>query len=116
MPNSYHPIESIKKISEKKFSRKELNLPEGKFIFCCFNSHQKITPSIFNIWINLLKKNSNSVLWLREFNQYSSKNLKLETLKRGIDEKRIIFAKRLPLDEHLSRIKNAGVSSLYALF
>ena len=109
MPNSYHPIESIKKISEKKFSRKELNLPEGKFIFCCFNSHQKITPSIFNIWINLLKKNSNSVLWLREFNQYSSKNLKLETLKRGVDEKRIIFAKRLPLDEHLSRIKNADL-------
>ena len=109
MPNSYHPIENIKKISEKKFSRKELNLPEDKFIFCCFNSHQKITPSIFNIWINLLKKNSNSVLWLREFNQYSSKNLKLETLKRGIDEKRIIFAERLPLNEHLARIKNADL-------
>ena len=69
MPNSYHPIERIKKISEKKFSRKELNLPEEKFVFCCFNSHQKITPSIFNIWINLLKNNSNSVLWLREFNK-----------------------------------------------
>ena len=109
MPNSYHPIEDIKKISEKKFSRKELNLPEEKFIFCCFNSHQKITPFIFNIWINLLKKNSNSVLWLREFNNYSSKNLKLETIKRGVDEKRIIFAKRLPLNEHLSRIKNADL-------
>ena len=109
MPNSYHPIESVKKISEKKFSRKELNLPEEKFVFCCFNSHQKITPSIFNIWINLLKKNSNSVLWLREFNKYSSKNLKLEASKKGLDEKRIIFAKRLPLDEHLSRIKNADL-------
>ena len=109
MPNSYHPIENIKKISEKKFSRKELNLPEEKFIFCCFNSHQKITPTIFNIWVNLLKKNSNSVLWLREFNKYSSKNLKLEASKRGVDEKRIIFAKYSPMDEHLSRIKHADL-------
>ena len=110
LPNSYHPIEETKKISEKKFSRKELNLPEEKFVFCCFNSHQKITPEVYSIWINLLKKNSNSVLWLREYNSYSTKNLKLEASKRGLDEKRIIFAKRTPtIEEHLGRIKNADL-------
>ena len=59
MPNS-EKIET----STKKFIKKDFSLPEDKFIFCCFNQHQRISPKIYNLWMNILKKNSDSILWL----------------------------------------------------
>ena len=106
LPDVYQPNEEDKKISDKQFSRKELNLPNSKFIFACFNTHQKITSDIFSLWMKILKKKEDSILWLLQDNIFSEKNLKMEAEKNEIDPKRLIFAENLPLDEHLSRIKH----------
>ena len=105
LPNSYQPNTKDTKISDKKLTKAKLGLPGDKFVFCCFNQHQKINPFIFDVWMRVLKKNHNSVLWLLDDNIYSNKNLLNEGEKRGVDKNRIIFAKRLPLEEHLNRIK-----------
>ncbi len=105
LPNSYQPNTKNTKISNKKLTKEKLGLPSEKFVFCCFNQHQKINPFIFDVWMRVLKKNHNSVLWLLDDNIYSNKNLLNEGEKRGVDKNRIIFAKRLPLEEHLYRIK-----------
>ena len=105
LPNSYQPNTKDTKISDKKLTKEKLGLPSEKFVFCCFNQHQKINPFIFDVWMRVLKKNHNSVLWLLDDNIYSNKNLLNEGVKRGVDNNRIIFAKRLPLEEHLDRIK-----------
>ena len=105
LPNSYQPNVKETKISDKKLTKEKLGLPSKKFIFCSFNQHQKINPLIFDVWMRILKKNNNSILWLLSDNMYSNKNLLLETEKRGVDKNRIIFAKRLPLEDHLDRIK-----------
>ena len=105
LPNSYQPNTKNTKISNKKLTKEKLGLPSEKFVFCCFNQHQKINPFIFDVWMRVLKKNPNSVLWLLDDNIYSNKNLLNEGVKRGVDNNRIIFAKRLPLEEHLDRIK-----------
>ena len=105
LPNSYQPNTKDTKISDKKLTKAKLGLPVDKFVFCCFNQHQKINPFIFDVWMRVLKKNPNSVLWLLDDNIYSNKNLLNEGVKRGVDNNRIIFAKRLPLEEHLDRIK-----------
>ncbi len=105
LPNSYQPNVKETKISDKKLTKEKLGLPSKKFIFCSFNQHQKINPFIFDVWMRILKKNHNSILWLLSDNMYSNKNLLLETEKRGVDKNRIIFAKRLPLEDHLDRIK-----------
>ena len=55
LPNSYQPNEFEKKISDKN-CKKDFGLPEDKFIYCCFNTHQKITPSTFNVWCRNFKK------------------------------------------------------------
>ena len=104
LPDSYQPNEENKKISQKKISREELNLPNSKFVFACFNTHQKITHEMFLLWMKILKKKDDSILWLLEDNIFSEENLKTEAKKNGIDPKRLIFAKNLPLDEHLSRM------------
>jgi predicted O-linked N-acetylglucosamine transferase (SPINDLY family) len=35
------------------------------FVFCCFNTHYKITPAMFDLWMRLLARVEGSVLWLR---------------------------------------------------
>ncbi|MDC0074436.1 tetratricopeptide repeat protein [Alphaproteobacteria bacterium] len=97
------------RVSSKKFTRKDQNLPSNNIVFANFNSHYKFYPSMFSIWMRLLKKTPGSVLWLLEGSKTSRENLYNEALKRGIKKERIIFAKSLPHDEHLSRIDLADL-------
>ncbi len=109
LPDTYQPNnESVKK-TNKKFLRSDFGLTEGKFIFCCFNQHQKISPKIFNIWMNILKQNQDSLLWLLEDNIFSKKNILIEAEKRKVDKSRIVFSNRLSLEDHLERIKLADL-------
>ena len=109
LPHTYQPNDSTRKIPEKIFDKKEFGLPEKSFVLCCFNAHQKITPSVFKIWMKLLKSNNNSILWLLEDNLTSCKNLRLEASLEGVDSERIIFSKRMPVEEHLARHKVADL-------
>ena len=110
LPNSFLVNDSTKKISKKKFSREEFGLPKNGFVFCCFNKYYKITPSIFDIWMRLLKKIEGSVLWLTEDNFEGAKNLQKEANQRGVDSNRLIFAKHMPsLADHLARHKCADL-------
>ena len=86
-----------------------MKLPEDKFIFCCFNSNQKILPEIYTSWANVLNKVPNSILWLLSGNKKSDQNLRIEAEKRGVDKSRILFAEKLPINEHLARIKFADL-------
>ena len=109
MPNCYQCNDIDRKTSEKKFTKTELGLPKDAFVFACFNSNNKIRSLEFEIWMNLLKKVKNSVLWLYKSNNYSVINLKKESEKRGVQSSRIIFADRISNEEHLSRIKCADL-------
>ena len=72
-----------KKISTKIFTREELSLPKEGFVFCCFNKYYKIIPSIFDIWMRLLKQVEGSVLWLTEGNLTGIKNYKKKLIKEA---------------------------------
>ena len=110
LPNSFLVNDSTKKISKKSFTREEFGLPKNSFVFCCFNKYYKITPSIFDIWMRLLKKVEGSVLWLTEDNFEGAKNLQKEANQRGVDSNRLIFAKHMPsLADHLVRHKAADL-------
>ena len=109
MPDTYWVNDSTKKISEKKFTREELGLPKKAFVYCCFNQLFKLTPEIFDVWMNLLKSKNNSVLWILSQNELASKNLKKEAMLRNIDPKRIIFAEFMKMPNHLARYKSADL-------
>ncbi len=108
-PDTYQVRDSSQKISKKKFTRNELDLPKKGIVLCCFNQSYKITPKVFKIWIRLLKNIKGSVLWLLEDNLTATKNLKKEAELRGVKSERIIFAKRLPLSDHFARHKVADL-------
>jgi predicted O-linked N-acetylglucosamine transferase (SPINDLY family) len=103
MPDSYQANDSSRKISDKKFARREMGLPEDGFVFCCFNNSYKITPDLFDIWMRLLHKVPRSVLWLFEANSSCVKNLRKEALSRGIAEEQVIFANLMELNDHIAR-------------
>ena len=109
LPNSYQVNDGVKIISDRKFSRHELDLPENAFVFCCFNSCYKILPETFDAWMRILNSVDDSVLWLLEDDPLATENLKREAEKRGISEHRMIFAKRMPLPEHLARHRQADL-------
>ena len=90
-------------------AKEKLGLPIDHFIFCCFNSHQKINPIVFNTWMEILKKTSKSVIWLLKDNKFSEKNLKIYASKKGVDPDRLIFANRVTYEEHLLRLKYADI-------
>jgi predicted O-linked N-acetylglucosamine transferase (SPINDLY family) len=103
LPHCYQANDSSRKIDGRKFSKKELGLPEEGFVFCCFNNSYKILPQMFDIWMRLLRSVPGSVLWLIEDNPDATCHLQQEAQARGISAARIIFAKRVPLSEHLGR-------------
>jgi predicted O-linked N-acetylglucosamine transferase (SPINDLY family) len=53
--------------------------------------------------MRILNAVEGSVLWLLEDNPYASRNLRLEAANRGIDPNRLVFAKNMPLPDHLAR-------------
>jgi predicted O-linked N-acetylglucosamine transferase (SPINDLY family) len=109
MPNSYQVNMSNISASEPSLSRHELGLPETGFVFCCFNNNYKITPTTFAGWMRILKAVGDSVLWLLDNNNNTTKNLIKEAMKFGINEDRLVFATFMPFEDHLNRIKQADL-------
>ena len=114
LPNCYQPnaenLFADKRKIKKEFQRSDFGLPKKDIVFCSFNSNYKITPMIFNAWMNILKKVKRSVLWILVYNEPARQNLKLEAKKRGIDPKRIIFAEQISImEDHLQRIQLADI-------
>lgn len=109
LPHSYQPNDNKKIISDKKFTRLELGFKQDQFIFCSFNANHKITPQVFDTWINILKRTNNSVIWLLSDNYIVNKHLKLEAEKRGILSDRLLFSTFVDISEHLARISIADL-------
>jgi predicted O-linked N-acetylglucosamine transferase (SPINDLY family) len=109
LPNSYQVNDSTRIIADRQFTRAELGLPEQGFVFCCFNNNYKITPEVFACWMRLLARIDDSVLWLLEDNPSAANNLRLAVTASGTAPTRLIFAKRMPLAEHLARHRLADL-------
>lgn len=109
LPHSYQVNDSQRRIADTTPTRQEHGLPETGFIFCCFNNNFKITPDAFSLWMRLLKKVDNSVLWLFEGNESVCNNLRDEAQKHSVDPERLVFAPRIKQTEHLARQKHADL-------
>jgi predicted O-linked N-acetylglucosamine transferase (SPINDLY family) len=105
LPNCYQANQERIEISNINLNKKDLGLPQDKFIFGCFNNGYKITPLIFKSWMNILKRCENSILWLLQENRLAKLNLWEEAKKLEVNKDRILFAERLPLKEHLKRVE-----------
>jgi predicted O-linked N-acetylglucosamine transferase (SPINDLY family) len=110
LPGSFLPFDSSYAIADRTFAREELGLPTRGFVFCCFNNSYKITPEVFDRWMRILSRTENGVLWLQRADAAVSANLRTEAFRRGIDERRLVFADRTAtLPDHLARLRVADL-------
>jgi predicted O-linked N-acetylglucosamine transferase (SPINDLY family) len=109
LPETYQINDNQRVISERTPSRRECDLPDAAFVFCCFNNTRKITPQIFGIWMRILRATENSVLWVYEANPTASANRRREAEKHGVSSRRLIFAPKTGLADHLARQRLADL-------
>jgi len=109
MPNTYQPNDELREIDLTPTKRSNFNLPKNAFVLCCFNQSYKIGFDEFNIWIKILRKIPDSVLWLLKPNKLAEENLIYEFKRQGLDPSRLIFAEKLPNSKHLARHKHADL-------
>ena len=103
LPDSYLCNDSRRHVPRSMTARADVELPEAGFVFCCFNNNYKIAPQVFDLWMRLLKACPGSVLWLLADNPYAILNLRREAAARGVAPERLVFAPRVPRDDHLAR-------------
>jgi predicted O-linked N-acetylglucosamine transferase (SPINDLY family) len=111
-PLSIGPIYQVndsKRTTGRKITRAEIGLPDGKFIYCCFTKHFKITEQIFAAWMDILRRTENTILWLAGDNVYSDNNLARAAQAAGIAPERLIFSTRVDPDLYLSRLAVADL-------
>ena len=109
LPHSYMPTDNTREISIRLITREEMGLPTESLVFCCFNNTYKISVDEFDIWMRILSKIENSVLWLKIENELAKKNIQIAAEKRGVDPSRIIFADFIKMEDHLARYTLADI-------
>lgn len=101
---SYQANSPSREVSEVSFE--ETGLPSDAFIFCNFNTRQKLNRETLLAWQSIVQRCSNSVLWLLDpGTEMRNEVLKvLENIKN-----RIFFAENAEISEHLGRVGYANL-------
>jgi protein O-GlcNAc transferase len=108
LPDCYCPSDTRREVAAPR-DRSAYGLPDRGIVFCCFNSPHKILPSVFDVWMRLLRQIPDSVLWLAPDNAIAARNLEREAQARGVRAERLVSAPSVPLDEHLARHAHADL-------
>jgi predicted O-linked N-acetylglucosamine transferase (SPINDLY family) len=90
--------------------RLQAGLPEEALVYCAFTQPYKITPTLFSLWMELLRKTPDSVLWLRASSAAAHLNLTREAARCGVAAERLVFAPRVDdMGRHLGRLALADL-------
>lgn len=109
LPHCYQPNDRQRELAKAPVGRAEAGLPDGAFVFACFNNTAKLAPEMFDVWMRLLRSVPAAVLWLLSGDETARANLCREAEARGIAADRLCFATRLPVPDHLARHRLADL-------
>ena len=90
-------------------AREAVGLPDAGPVLCSFNNSYKLSPTFFDIWTRVMKHAPDSVLWLVAGEAGLQDRLRNAASARGVDPARLIFARRVSYEEHLSRLRLADL-------
>lgn len=103
MPGSYQINDDAQAIADSVPPRASLGLPDGAFVFCCFNQLYKTEPQIFGAWMRILQAAPGSVLWLQSGHPVAEQRLRAAATSAGVDPARLVFAGYERKTDHLAR-------------
>jgi len=103
LPHCYLPHDDRREMSPAP-GRAQAGLPEDALVLCAFTNVYKISPAMFEIWMQLLREVPGSVLWLSDTTPEARTNLQRHAQVQGVPAQRLVFAPHLPsVAEHLGR-------------
>ncbi|RZI81877.1 MAG: glycosyltransferase [Rubrivivax sp.] len=108
MPRCYQPNDR-QRPKPAPFTREQAGLPHDALVLCGFNQPFKLSPEVFDVWCRMLRQLPGSVLWLLQWNEHAPAQLREEAQARGIDPSRLIFAPKVGMQQHMSRLALADV-------
>jgi protein O-GlcNAc transferase len=110
LPDTFMGTDDQRAIADTTPSRQDEGLPPDGFVFCAFVNSYKISPQVFDVWMELLRHVEKSVLWLSFSNDSAVANLRREAQARGIAPERLVFARRVEHNaDHLARQRLADL-------
>jgi len=99
----YQPNDRKRVVDASRPTRAQAGLPDGAFVFCCFNGSQKITRFTFERWLKILQATPGSVLWLLESTAGAQERLRAFAETHGVAPERLVFAPKMANPYHLAR-------------
>jgi len=90
-------------------TRQQYGLPDDAVVYCNFNQLYKIDPSTLKMWVNILNRVPNSVMWLLRFPQVGETNIHVAAQQMGLKNGKLIFSNVAAKEEHVRRGQLADV-------
>jgi predicted O-linked N-acetylglucosamine transferase (SPINDLY family) len=92
VPAPYYLYDFRAEASHEAVTRREYGLPEDGVVLCAFHKAFKITPDAFALWMDILSKVPNAVLWFRDLPDKAVGRLREQAHGHGVNAARLIFA------------------------
>lgn len=108
LPHSYQPNDRQRALPPAP-SRARLGLPDDAVVLCCFNQTYKMSPAMLDLWAQVLAGAPRAVLWMLAWNPHAKANLLRELAARGIGAERVFWAGKVPLAQHIARLRCADL-------
>ena len=109
LPNSFYIYDNSEDLADVIVQRADYGIPEKAIVFCCFHNYYKLDPDIFDVWMRLLKRVPESVLWLQGWNPIAVANLQREAETRGVSSDRLKFAPFESRERYRARFRLADL-------
>ncbi|QPF73122.1 glycosyltransferase [Roseateles sp. DAIF2] len=109
MPHCYQPNDGLR-LRPEPASRAELGLPEEALVLLSANQVYKLNPALFDVWMEILRRLPQAVLWQLSGGDAPDAELRGEVQRRGIDPARLICMPKVGLNAHLQRLGAADLA------
>ncbi|XP_038055705.1 UDP-N-acetylglucosamine--peptide N-acetylglucosaminyltransferase 110 kDa subunit-like [Patiria miniata] len=90
-------------------TRSMYSIPDDAIVYCNFNQLYKIDPATLQMWVSIIKKVPNSILWLLRFPATGEPHLTASATRLGMPAGRLIFSPVASKEEHVRRGQIADV-------
>lgn len=76
-------------------SRESLGLPADAVVYACFNRPEKITPAMFESWLEILRQVPGSLLWIINDHPLVEQRMRGRLAAAGLEPQRLVFSPKL---------------------
>lgn len=109
LPHCYQPNDRRRAIGPTP-ERAALGLPEGALVLAAFHQPYKITRDTFALWLRLLSRLPDAVLWLLDVPPMAKENLCRAAMEANVSPSRLYWAHHVPSAQHLGRLAVADLA------